>query len=83
MRVDLTSTVLTLKSLNIENVIDFDFLDRPAIEAIESALKQLFLLEAIDKNGQIKSIGYELVKFSVEPTFAKALIISKSISLEC
>ena len=55
MRVDLTSTVLTLKSLNIENVIDFDFLDRPAIEAIESALKQLFLLEAIDKNGQIKS----------------------------
>ena len=51
MRVDLSSTVLTLKSLNIENVIDFDFLDRPALEAIDSALKQLFLLEAIDKNG--------------------------------
>ena len=28
-RVNLTSTVLTLKQMDIENVIEFDFLDRP------------------------------------------------------
>ena len=37
-RVNLTSTVLTLKSMAIENVVDFDFLDRPDVSAIEAAL---------------------------------------------
>jgi HrpA-like RNA helicase len=30
LRVSLTSTVLTLKSLGIENIIDFDYFDPPA-----------------------------------------------------
>jgi HrpA-like RNA helicase len=41
------------------------------------------LLDAIDKNGKIRSLGYELVKFPLEPTFAKALLQAKSISKEC
>ena len=30
MRVNLTSTVLTLKSLGINDVINFDYLDKPS-----------------------------------------------------
>jgi len=60
--------------MEIENVVDFDFLDKPDSTAIEAALQQLFLLDAIDKNGCIRSLGRELVQFPVEPTFAKSLL---------
>ena len=67
----------------IENVVDFDFLDRPDVSAIEAALQQLYLLDAIDKNGRIRSLGYEIVKFPLEPTYAKSLLSARSISSDC
>lgn len=47
-RVNLTSTTLTLKSMGIADVIEFDYLDRPDIQSLEEALKMLYYLEAID-----------------------------------
>jgi HrpA-like RNA helicase len=44
MRVNLTSSVLTLKSMGIEDILRFDFLDRPDASQLEHALKQLYLL---------------------------------------
>jgi HrpA-like RNA helicase len=38
-RVNLTSTVLSLKSMGIEDILGFDFLDMPDSEALEHALK--------------------------------------------
>jgi HrpA-like RNA helicase len=40
-------------------------------------------LEAIDKHGRIRTLGKELVKFPLEPTFAKALLMAKCISNQC
>lgn len=59
-RVNLTSTVLTLKSMGISDVIDFDYLDRPDLDAIEEALKMLFYLEAIDERGELTRLGESL-----------------------
>ena len=59
-RVNLTSTVLTLKSMSIDDVLGFDFLDRPDQSALEHALKQLFLLEAIDDCGRLRTLGRHL-----------------------
>ncbi len=56
-RVNLTSTVLTLKSLGISDVLGFDYLDSPDRESIEEALKMLFYLEAIDINGHLNFLG--------------------------
>lgn len=39
MRVNLTQTVLTLKNLGIDDVINFDYLDPPERESIEHGLK--------------------------------------------
>ena len=50
-RVNLTSTVLTLKSMGIEDVFEFDFLDRPDETSLQYALKQLYFLDAIDVDG--------------------------------
>jgi len=39
-------------------------------------------MDAIDKEGKIRRLGEELVKFPLEPTFAKALLSAKSVSRE-
>nr|GFA29249.1 probable pre-mRNA-splicing factor ATP-dependent RNA helicase DEAH4 [Tanacetum cinerariifolium] len=38
-------------------LLKFDFLDAPSPESLQDALKQLFLIDAIDANGTITSIG--------------------------
>ena len=52
-RVNLTSTILTLKSMGINDVIQFDYLDSPDKDTIEHALKTLYYIEAIDKSGEL------------------------------
>lgn len=39
LRVSLTSTMLTLKSMGINDVMNFEFMERPDPEQIRSALK--------------------------------------------
>ena len=66
--------------MGIEDILGFDFLDKPDSVAVEQALKQLYLLEAIDKDGRIRSLGDELAKFPIEPSFAKSLIAARLLS---
>ena len=75
-RVNLAGTILTLKNIGINDVISFDYLDRPDINAIHYALKQLYYLNAISKKGELENLGRELSKFPLEPTYAKALLSS-------
>eukprot|EP00347_Sterkiella_histriomuscorum_P017631 403348600 len=72
-RVNLTGTVLTLKSMGINDVIEFDYLDSPDLDTIEHALKTLYYLEAINKHGELTNLGEELSKFPLEPTYTKSL----------
>jgi len=37
--------------------LKFDFLDPPSRESLEDALRQLYLIDAIDENGQITEVG--------------------------
>jgi HrpA-like RNA helicase len=41
-RVNLASTVLTLKNIGINDVLNFDYLDTPDLNSIQLALKQLY-----------------------------------------
>jgi HrpA-like RNA helicase len=81
-RVNLSSTILTLKNIGIKDVINFDYLDRPDLVNIHFALKQLYYLQAIDKRGELEDLGVELSKFPLEPTFAKALLSSHLLGCE-
>ncbi|MBA0648802.1 hypothetical protein Goklo_016447, partial [Gossypium klotzschianum] len=58
-RSSLAGSVLYLKSLDLPDIdiLKFDFLDPPSTESLEDALKQLYLIDAIDENGSITSIG--------------------------
>jgi len=44
-------------------------------------LKQLFLLDAIDSNGNITALGMEMCKLPLEPNYSKALI--SSLLMDC
>jgi len=61
-------------------VLGFEFLDKPDEASVEQALKQLFLLDAIDRDGRIRSLGEELARFPIEPTFAKSLLAARLLS---
>ncbi|UKK01277.1 DEAD-box family helicase [Theileria orientalis] len=80
-RTNLCNVVLLLKSLKIVNLLSFDFIDPPSIEAILSAMLQLYILNAIDELGQLTSIGNKMVQFPLEPPLSK--IIITSIDLGC
>jgi len=77
LRVNLSSTILTLKSMGIDDVLEFDFMEKPERDSILEALKVLFYLQAIDKDGKITKLGSEMAKFPIDCCFARVLIASK------
>ena len=77
LRVNLTSTVLTLKSLGIEDVINFEYMDKPNTKQLQNSLIMLRHLEAINSSGQLTNLGREMSKLPIDPCFAKALIYAE------
>lgn len=50
-------------------------------EALEGALRQLWVLDALDANGGITPLGRQMVSLPLEPSLARALIAATQ--LEC
>ncbi|ERN06763.1 hypothetical protein AMTR_s00005p00124770 [Amborella trichopoda] len=75
-RSSLAGSVLYLKSLDLPDiyVLQFDFLDPPSPLSLEDALKQLYLIDAIDENGSITEVGQLMAELPLEPSLARTLI---------
>ena len=71
--------LLYLKTLRIEglDVLDFDFLDKPDVEAMGDALRQLYALGAIDEDGAVTDLGREMSPLPVEPQLARAMLAAR------
>ncbi|PKI77956.1 hypothetical protein CRG98_001576, partial [Punica granatum] len=52
-RTNLANVVLTLKSLGIHDLLNFDFMDPPPSEALLKALEMLYALGALNKLGEL------------------------------
>lgn len=86
LRANLSSTVLTLLKLGIEDLIHFDFLDPPAPETLMHALNHLRNLGALDQMMHITPMGRLIAEFPVDPNSSRVLIDSAtrfSCSAEC
>ncbi|KAG0234556.1 DEAH-box ATP-dependent RNA helicase prp22 [Actinomortierella wolfii] len=81
MRTGLSSTVLSLKSLGIVDINGFEFLDRPHTGELMAALRELFLIGAIDSHGQLTEDGAEMVQYPVNPLLARVLV--EGVRLGC
>ena len=62
-RTNLAATLLQLKAMGINNLIDFDFMDAPPLEAMITALTQLHTLSALDDDGLLTRLGRRVCNF--------------------
>lgn len=82
-RSSLAGTVLYLKSLDLADmdILKFDFLDSPSVKSLEDALKQLYLVDALDENGSITSLGRKMAELPLEPSLSRTLL--EANELDC
>ncbi|KAL3522252.1 hypothetical protein ACH5RR_015086 [Cinchona calisaya] len=75
-RSNLSNVVLTLKSLGIHNVVNFDFMDPPPEESILKALELLYALGALNKHGELTKVGRRMAEFPLDPMLSKMIVAS-------
>lgn len=75
-RTNLSNTVLLLKSLGVNDVLEFPFLDPPPLQTLVSSLYELWFIGALDNYGNLSSLGKEMAKFPLQPSLSKILFIS-------
>ncbi|KXT10332.1 hypothetical protein AC579_1031 [Pseudocercospora musae] len=73
-RTNLNSIVLMLKSLGINDLINFDFMDPPAPDMLIKSLEQLYALGALNDKGELTKIGRQMAEFPADPMLAKAVL---------
>ncbi|VWU52097.1 pre-mRNA-splicing factor ATP-dependent RNA helicase PRP16, putative, partial [Hepatocystis sp. ex Piliocolobus tephrosceles] len=78
-RSNLSNVVLLLKSLHVKNIFEFDFIDPPSKESIISSLYNLWVLGAIDNQGELTAIGEKMVLFPLDPPLSKMVIYSEKL----
>lgn len=70
------NVVLLLKSLGINDLLHFDFMDKPPAETLMRALEQLYALGALNDRGELTKLGRKMAEFPVDPMMSKAIIAS-------
>ncbi|KXN70896.1 P-loop containing nucleoside triphosphate hydrolase protein [Conidiobolus coronatus NRRL 28638] len=78
-RANLSNVVLLLKSLGVENLLDFDFIDPPAQDTILNSMYQLWIYGALDNNGALTPLGKKMNEFPLDPALSKLLVISEEM----
>jgi len=69
--------VLMLKSLGIDNLLAFDFMDAPPPDTLIRALEQLYALGALNDRGELTKMGRRMAEFPLDPMLSKTVIVSE------
>jgi pre-mRNA-splicing factor ATP-dependent RNA helicase DHX16 len=77
LRTNLGNVVLMLKSLGINDLLHFDFMDRPPADALIRALEQLYALGGLNDRGELTKLGRRMAEFPLEPMLSKSVIASE------
>jgi pre-mRNA-splicing factor ATP-dependent RNA helicase DHX38/PRP16 len=78
-RTNLANVVLLLKSLGVDELLKFHFMDAPPQDNILNSMYQLWTLAALDNTGRLTSLGRKMVEFPLDPTLSKMLIVSEEM----
>ncbi|XP_062978331.1 pre-mRNA-splicing factor ATP-dependent RNA helicase DHX16 [Elgaria multicarinata webbii] len=76
-RTNLGNVVLLLKSLGINDLIHFDFMDPPPHETLVLALEQLYALGALNHLGELTKLGRKMAELPVDPMLSKMILASE------
>lgn len=80
-RSNLSHTVLTLKAMGINDLLNFDFMDPPPTPYLISAMERLYSLGALDEEGLLTKLGRMMSQFPLDPMLSKMLLAS--VDLGC
>lgn len=78
-RQNLSTTILMLKAMGINDLLHFDFMDPPPTNTMLTALEELYALSALDDEGLLTRLGRKMADFPMEPALAKTLILSTDL----
>ncbi|KAJ3151226.1 DEAH-box RNA helicase prp16 [Geranomyces variabilis] len=78
-RTNLANVVLLLKSLGVQNTLEFDFMDPPPQDNILNSMYQLWILGALDNTGDLTKLGRTMVEFPLDPSLSKMLITAEQL----
>ena len=78
-RVNLTTVILMLKSLGIDDLLNFDFMDPPPAEIMIKALELLYALGALNDEGQLTMLGRRMAEFPLDPQLSKAILAAEKL----
>ncbi|KAJ8764716.1 hypothetical protein K2173_009101 [Erythroxylum novogranatense] len=83
-KVHLGIAVLRILALGSMDVLAFDFIDAPSVEAVDMAIKNLVHLGAISCKNDLLELtfdGHDLVKLGIEPRLGKIILESVRYNL--
>ncbi|KAM3341197.1 pre-mRNA-splicing factor ATP-dependent RNA helicase DEAH10 isoform X1 [Capsicum galapagoense] len=75
-RCDLSNVVLQLKALGIDDVVNFDFIEKPDRTAVVNSLWSLYLLGAVTEENKLSDVGHQMARLPLDPVYSKALIVA-------
>lgn len=67
-----------LKSLGINDLLNFDFMDPPPAAALLRALEQLYALGALSDRGELTRLGRRMAEFPLDPMASKMMLASET-----
>ncbi|XP_063846008.1 pre-mRNA-splicing factor ATP-dependent RNA helicase PRP16-like [Scylla paramamosain] len=73
-RTNLANVVLLLKSLGVEDLLKFHFMDPPPQDNLLNSQYQLWTLGALDNTGLLTQLGRAMVEFPLDPALSKMLL---------
>ncbi|MCK5792564.1 MAG: ATP-dependent RNA helicase HrpA [Ketobacter sp.] len=77
LRTNLASVILQMQGLKLGEVSRFPFVDPPDQRLVNDGYRLLEELGAVDRKRTITALGYDLLKFPVDPRIARMLVAAK------
>ena len=74
LRSKLSSVILTLKKLGVNDLVHFDFMDPPAPETLMRALELLNYLGALDDEGEMTDLGRQMSELPIDPQWSRLVL---------
>jgi len=78
-RTNLGQVVLLLKSLGVDNLLHFDFMDPPPEDTLINSMYHLWVLAALDNTGALTDMGKQMVEFPLDPPLSKMLLVGNEL----
>ena len=82
-RTNLSNIMLMLKSLKIQDINQFQFLDSPPKDLLNCSLYDLWIIGALDNLGNLTKLGESMTQFPIEPTLSKLILLSSQYQFHC